>query len=110
MDIEEIRRENINFWADKLGRSVLAEKMGYKDTVYLNLLCGGHGSFGKNTARKAETALGLERGWFDRSHKRPDIDSKLNKLVEEIKDFDVRDIAELLAQVDLIKRRKSGLF
>lgn len=68
MSIEEIRRANMNYWADKLGRGVLAEKAGYKDTIYINQLCGGHGSFGSRTARKLERALNLESGWFDRVH------------------------------------------
>jgi SOS-response transcriptional repressor LexA len=68
MNANEIRRLNINYWADKLGRDVLAKKAGYADTVYINQLCGGHGSFGPRTARKLEAALGLDNGWFDRLH------------------------------------------
>lgn len=65
MTVDEIRRANINYWADKLGRSILAQKVGYPDTIYINQLCGGHGSFGKRTARKIEKALNLEEGEFD---------------------------------------------
>lgn len=65
MDIEQIRRQHINYWADRLTRSVLAEKTGYKDTIYINQLCSGHGSFGSRTARKIEKALGLKHGTFD---------------------------------------------
>jgi|SRR5690554_1630930 len=68
MDIEKIRRQNINYWADKIGRPILASKAGYKDTIYINQLCGGHGSFGSRTARKLEAALQLPNGWFDRVH------------------------------------------
>ena len=66
MTVDEIRRININYWADKIGRGTLAKKMGYSDTVYINQLCGGHGSFGSRTARKLEQALGLSKGEFDR--------------------------------------------
>lgn len=65
MTVNEIRRAHINFWADKLGRDVLAAKVGYPDTIYINQLCGGHGSFGGKTARKIEKALGLKEGAFD---------------------------------------------
>lgn len=68
MTIEEIRRANINYWADKLGRNLLAKKCGYPDTVYINQLCGGHGSFGSRTARKIERSLGLKVGEFDVLH------------------------------------------
>lgn len=68
MTIEEIRRANINYWADKLGRNLLAKKCGYPDTVYINQLCGGHGSFGSRTARKIEKQLGLRVGEFDVLH------------------------------------------
>lgn len=65
MDINQIRRQNINHLAEKYGRGVLAEKIGYKDTVYLNQLCAGHGSFGGRTARNIEKALDLPHGWMD---------------------------------------------
>lgn len=68
MEVEEIRRTNINYWAEKLSRKSLAERCGYNDTVYINQLCTGHGSFGKATARKLERALDLSRGWFDVFH------------------------------------------
>jgi SOS-response transcriptional repressor LexA len=68
MDIENIRRQNINFWADKLGRGILASKLGYSDTIYINQLCAGHGSFGSRTARKIEAALDLKHGWMDQIH------------------------------------------
>lgn len=68
MTSEEIRRFNVNYWADKKGRGTLAKMMGYADTAYLNQLCGGHGSFGGRTARKLEKVLGLSEGDFDVIH------------------------------------------
>lgn len=65
MKVDDTRRQHINFWADKLGRGALAKKCGYPDTVYINQLCAGHGSFGDRTARKLEKALGLTVGAFD---------------------------------------------
>ena len=54
LSIKQIRQKNFSNICDNLGRGVVAEKMGYKDTVYINQLCGGHGSFGGRTARKIE--------------------------------------------------------
>jgi SOS-response transcriptional repressor LexA len=68
MTIDEIRRANVNYWAKKLGRGLLAKKCGYSDTVYINQLCAGHGSFGNRTARRIEKALGLRVGEFDTLH------------------------------------------
>jgi hypothetical protein len=111
VDIEEIRRKNINHWADKLGRNILAEKIGYKDTVYINQLCAGHGSFGSRTARKIEKALELEKGWFDVLHDetiKPSKSVLLQKIDAETKDFTQSEIAELMLQIEIIKRRKRG--
>ncbi|WP_394201047.1 LexA family transcriptional regulator [Marinagarivorans algicola] len=67
MLITDIRLQNINYWADKIGREALAHLYG-SNTSYINQLCKGHGSFGNNTARKLENVLGLEPGWFDQQH------------------------------------------
>lgn len=68
MTVENIRRENIKYWADKLGRKVLAKRAGYDDTIYINHLVNGNGSFGGRTARKLEKALELYEGNFDTLH------------------------------------------
>jgi hypothetical protein len=144
MEIKQIRIQNLSFLADKLGRSVVAAKMGYEDTNYLNQLCRGHGSFGSRTARKIEVALKLDVGWMDIIHSpssdradqqlqqakapahagvevvrdgeqaRADQDGSrfqalltLGKLIE---DFTPAELAELEAQVELIRRRKGGGF
>ena len=109
MKIEDIRRQNILFWAEKLGRAALAEKIGYRDTIYLNALCGGHGSFGGRTARKIEKALDLPPGWFDQVHTTAGTGSRVELIMSEIKDWDDKLLAEVEAQIDLIKRRKAGL-
>lgn len=75
MDISDIRRANILALAEKHSRSVLAKKLGYSDTIYINQLCGGHGSFGGRTARKIEKSLNLADGWMDQLHSN---DSKLS--------------------------------
>lgn len=109
MTIEDIRRANIRFWAEKLGRATLAEKLGYKDTIYINQLCAGHGSFGGRTARKIERALSLPEGWFDVSHQvDPQATTRLDQILDEIKDWDDPVLAEIQAQIELIKRRLGG--
>jgi hypothetical protein len=115
VDIEEIRRKNINYWADKLGRNILAEKIGYKDTVYINQLCAGHGSFGSRTARKIEKALELDKGWFDVLHGEDAAGTSfarplILKIASETNDFTQAEFAELLLQIEIIKRRKRGDF
>jgi len=75
MTVNEIRRNNINTWADKLGRNLLAQKLGYPDTNYINQLCSGSGSFGSRTARRVETALSLPIGWMDIAHDLDNIES-----------------------------------
>ena len=90
MDIEEIRQININYWADTLGRDGLAQKCGYPDANYVNQLCRGHGVFGKNTARKLEQSLNLQRGWFDVLHpetasdKRSTVKAKIDELPTDL--------------------------
>ena len=109
MTIEEIRQKNILYWAEKLGRGTLADKIGYKDTIYINQLCGGHGSFGSRTARKIEKRLGLPQGWFDQEHDASTPKDKLDLIFNKIKDWDDSRLAEIEAQIDLIKRRHEGL-
>lgn len=105
--VNEIRKANIRFWADKIGRQTLADKLGYKDTIYINQLCGGHGSFGGRTARKIEQALDLPVGWFDQPHN-ADSPDRLSAIIGKISDWDDRLLAEVEAQVELIRRRMSG--
>ena len=72
MDVTKKRRINIRHLADIThGRKVLAEKLGYDDTNYVNQLCGGFGNFGNRTARKIEQRLALSHGWMDDLH--PDL-------------------------------------
>ena len=68
MTVLEIRRANINYLANKWTRKELAKRLGYNDTVYVNQLCGGHGSFGNRVARKIEEKLGLGHGWMDKPY------------------------------------------
>lgn len=97
VDIREIRTKNINFWADKLTRKVLAQRCGYTDTVYINQLCGGHGSFGNKTARKIERALNLPRGYFDAYH------GEREQLEHELADqFSTLNEQQKLAVMDLV--------
>ena len=71
MEIKDIRKRNAQYWMDSVGRGALAEKMGYKDTVYLNQIYIGTSNVGTRTARKFEKALELNRGWMDAPH--PDL-------------------------------------
>ncbi len=68
MSITETRKQNINALTAEYSRGVIADKMGYKDTVYVNQLCGGHADMGSRTARKLEAALSLPSGWMDKAH------------------------------------------
>jgi hypothetical protein len=68
MTLKEIRVRNGFYWAEKYGRTKLAEMLGYPDVGYLNQLVKGHGSFGDKTARKFEQAIGLDELWMDRPH------------------------------------------
>lgn len=120
MDIKEIRVANLNFWADKLGRGILAEKLGYPDTNYLNQLCTGNGSFGNRTAKKIEKRLQLENGWMDRvhtivsypsgeTHQSPVDATSGKQIIEDItQGFTETDFQELAIQADVIRRRKIG--
>ena len=71
MDITEIRRLNARYWCDTLGRGKLAEKLGYKDTVYLNQIYIGSTNIGSKNARKFDERLELDMGWMDAPH--PDL-------------------------------------
>lgn len=124
MEIKEIRVHNLLLLAEKFGRNIVAERLGYSDTNYLNQLCSGHGSFGNATARKVEKAFGYSTGWMDNFHKSLDEPAKtttntqkdtdryklLLKLGQLIEDFSPAEVAELEAQVELIRRRKDGKF
>lgn len=69
MDSKEIRRRNLLYLADvKYNRRVLAEKLGYGDSSYLNQLAAQHSKMGDRTAKKIEQVLGLDDGWMDTVH------------------------------------------
>jgi len=61
---------------------------------------------GNKIAREIENAFKKPRGWLDRP--RPGEDDPLRELAQEIEDFSPSELAELKAQIDLIKRRKRG--
>lgn len=65
MTIAEIRRKNLLHWCNLYTRQVVAEKVGYPNTVYINQLCGGLCDMGSRTARRLEKALDLAEGDFD---------------------------------------------
>lgn len=82
-EVKDIRKTNINTLSEKYGRDALASKLGYPDTVYINQLCRGHGSFGGSTARKIEAAFDLPNGWMDQPHK-THTDPKVQAVLQEI--------------------------
>lgn len=104
MTVSEIRRQNILTWAEKIGRSCLAERLGYKDTTYINQLCAGHGSFGGRTARKIESALGLAPGWFDLLHPDESPQTSASRLAEEIKTLSDNEARHMLAYIELLRQ------
>jgi len=71
MENDEIRYKNLEYWADKLGRDVLATKAGWDGVGYINRMMAKYDNVGKKTARKLEAGLELEKGWFDLPH--PDL-------------------------------------
>lgn len=106
MTVDQIRRANINYWADKLGRSILAQKCGYPDTIYINQLCAGHGSFGGRTARKIEKALNLPEGSFDQINDtiRPMITPRKGR--QDVDDVDI--VRGSVRKVPLISYTQAG--
>lgn len=84
MNIKDIRMKNINAICDHYGRDIVAKKMGYPDTVYINQLCRGLVSFGSRTARKLEASMSLRHGWMDVEHDSgdPDVSNYLMELKE----------------------------
>ncbi len=62
---------------------------------------------GRKIAREIEAAFGKPHGWLDQLHD-SGTDSTLGQIAQEITDFNQGELAELMAQIDLIKRRKRG--
>ena len=65
MTVTQTRFKNMTLLSDGISRDVLARKLGYHNTNYVNQLLSGHGSFGSNTARKCEKAFNLAEGSLD---------------------------------------------
>lgn len=97
MNIKDIRVANINLLAEKLGRSALASEIGYKDTVYVNQLCLGLGSFGSRTARKIEACLELPSGWMD---------VEQTKILSAEAQADIDEIVKLFEGEESAEKRK----
>ncbi|VUD48527.1 hypothetical protein TDB9533_01251 [Thalassocella blandensis] len=85
MENKEIRRKNFQMLCDQHGRDVIAKKMKYSDTVYINQLYGGHAPCGDRTARKIETSLKLPTGWMDEQHDKDD--PEITAYIEELKEI-----------------------
>lgn len=121
MNRKQIRVNNLLLLAEKHGRSLIAERLGYEDTNYINQLCRGHGSFGDKTASKIEHAFNLETGWMDvkrdvlasepgvvDTSSETDRYQLLLKIGKLIEDFSPAELAELDARVELIRSRSRG--
>lgn len=116
MRIEDIRRTNINLLVDLYeDRTQLAEALGYKDTIYINQLCGGHGSFGSNTARKIEQQLSLADGWMDVTHDHQVSESdspaygleqppKIQRIIKKLKQLNSEQIDTVLLMVTTLAK------
>lgn len=67
MENKEIRRLNLMYLAEKkYGREVLAQKIGYPNTNFINQMTGGFANIGDKVARKIEEKLEMPDGWMDR--------------------------------------------
>lgn len=108
MDIKQIRYENARRLVDKAGGiSAFGERIG-KSQAQTSSFAGKSPSkgIGDKIARQIEEAFEMPRGWLDRHQ--DEVSEKLTLINHAIKDFSNDELMELLAQADLIKRRKRG--
>lgn len=95
MEVREIRRLNVGYLTEKVGRRVFADKLGYSDTNYINQIVKGHAKIGPGVSRRIEEAMDLPEGWLDAPH--PDLWGKTS---EEVAEY-TREILESLSNSDL---------
>lgn len=114
METKEIRKKNINDLCNHYGRDIVAKKMGYPDTVYINQLCGGHVDCGAKTARKMEAALNLQKGFLDIPHE--ESNPKLSQYIDIIKEIIARSspdecekIVDFARYIDHLKENSQKL-
>lgn len=78
MEINEIRRTNLQSLVDTLGLATFAERVGRSKTQISSLTTGWR-NLGEKLARDFERSLDLEEGYFDRVSNKPDNSLKLGK-------------------------------
>lgn len=108
MDIKQIRYLNTRAVVAKAGGiTALADKLG-KSQSQVSAFAGinPHKGIGDKIARQIEEAYDLPRGWLDKAH--DEGNEKLVMLNHAVKDFTPAELAELMAQAELIKKRKRG--
>lgn len=71
MEINEIRRTNLQSLVDTLGLATFAERVGRSKTQISSLTTGWR-NLGEKLARDFERSLDLEEGYFDRVSNKPD--------------------------------------
>lgn len=122
MNIKEIRYRNARSLVSKVGKlAQFAEKIG-KAPAQVSSFAGEkpRKGIGDDMALHIEECFNLPRGWMDRIHEdsqgstpvveQTDKFHALLRLGKSIEDFTPGEILELEAQVELIRRRKSGGF
>ena len=70
MDMYEIRRRNLEWLCDEYGRNIVAERLGYSDTNYLNVLISVRSktNVGNKMAQKIEQTfqeVSSRPGWMN---------------------------------------------
>lgn len=110
LEVREIRRLNAQYLAEKVGRRVLADKLGYSDTNYVNQIVKGHANIGPGTSRKIENVLDLPEGWLDAPH--PDLWGATPEEVAHytqklLEGLSTTDLSRLIEQASVIIRNRN---
>lgn len=71
MEINQIRRTNLQALVDAIGLATFAEKVGRSKTQISSLTTGWR-NLGERLARDFEKSLGLDEGYFDRTGAQPE--------------------------------------
>ena len=110
MNISEIRYNNVRgIVKDVGGVTALAEKLD-KSQAQVSSFAGSNPkkSIGNKVAREIEVAFCLANGWMDKDHTE---DTETVQIISHlISDFSSVEVSELIAQIEIIKRRRRGDF
>lgn len=82
MEINQIRRTNLQALVDTIGLATFAEKVGRSKTQISSLTTGWR-NLGERLAREFEKSLGLEEGYFDRANAQPE--KNLKTILDQVR-------------------------